>query len=156
MAKKRGPSRPRPRSNGRAPSAKTPPEPEPKRARPWRRLAAIGLAVVAAYFLVIRAAPPGRPSEAALAAASDAGCSDLERPVVANPSREHLSSGQAHTYPDPPAASARIQPVPLRITAPTPITFGIAAGQNTREDSRLPAAASTTVWAGRSASMFAT
>ena len=114
MAKKRGPSRPRPHSNGRAPaSSKAPPDAEQTRARPWRRLVAIGIVLVAAYFLVIRATPPGRPSESALAAASAAGCDDLERPVVASPSREHLASGAAHTYTDPPASSGPHDVEPL-------------------------------------------
>jgi hypothetical protein len=113
VAKKRGPSRPRPRSNGRAAAPKTVAEPEPRRSRPWRRIVAVGLALAAAYLLVIRASPPGRPSEAALDAAAEAGCGDLERPIVANPGREHLPPGQPHTYPDPPAASGPHDPSPL-------------------------------------------
>jgi hypothetical protein len=73
----------------------------------------IAIALAAGYFLVIRATPPGRPSEAALAAASAAGCEDLERPVAANPSREHLSPGQPHVYPVPPAAAGPHDPNPL-------------------------------------------
>jgi hypothetical protein len=113
--RKRGPSRPRPASNGRAPkpAAQRTADVRPRPGRSWRRFAAIVIALLAAYVLVIRAKPPGTPSPAALAAATAAGWQGFERPVVANPSREHLSPGQAHVYPDRPAAAGPHDPQPL-------------------------------------------
>jgi hypothetical protein len=63
--------------------------------------------------LFIRAPGPGTISAAAQQAATAAGCGDLERPVVPNPSRAHLALGDAYTYPDPPPAAGPHDPTPL-------------------------------------------
>lgn len=78
-----------------------------------RRVVAIALAVLLAYVLVIRAKGPGTIPSSVVAMARTAGCTDLERPVVANPSRDHLSPGQPGDDRDPPAAAGPHDPSPL-------------------------------------------
>jgi hypothetical protein len=78
--------------------------------------ARIGLivgAVVVGWLLFVRAPGPGTISQAALAAADQAGCSELERPVAAEPDRSHLAPGEGYDYPDPPPASGPHDPAPL-------------------------------------------
>jgi hypothetical protein len=83
-----------------------------RRALAIRALLIVG-AVVLAWVLFLRAPGPGAISQAALAAADAAGCDDLERPVVADPDRTHLASGEGFDYPDPPPASGPHDPAPL-------------------------------------------
>jgi hypothetical protein len=73
------------------------------------------LAVVAVltYFLLIRARGPGEIPAEASRAAEAAGCAPLERPVEPDPSRTHLSPGEAFDYPDPPAAAGPHDASPL-------------------------------------------
>ena len=71
------------------------------------------VALFAAWILVIRAPGPGTIPASVLAVAKTAGCGDLERPVIADPSRDHLAPGASHIYPDPPAAAGPHDPNPL-------------------------------------------
>ncbi len=68
---------------------------------------------VLGWFLFLRAAGPGPISAAALDAAEAAGCDDLERPVLADPSRSHLDPGSGFDYPDRPPAAGPHDPDPL-------------------------------------------
>lgn len=63
--------------------------------------------------LFLRAPGPGTIPAEAGAAASAAGCDDLERPVLASPSRSHLGPGAAFEYPDRPPAAGPHDPTPL-------------------------------------------
>jgi hypothetical protein len=64
--------------------------------------------------LFVRAPGPGTLSEAALQAGRDAGCAEVEHPVVTGPTnRAHLAPGEAFDYPDPPPASGPHDPEPL-------------------------------------------
>ena len=66
-----------------------------------------------AWVLLLRAPGPGEVSSSGLDAASAAGCSALERPVLADPSRDHLSPGEPFIYEDRPAAAGPHDPMPL-------------------------------------------
>jgi hypothetical protein len=78
---------------------------------------AIGVAGFVAIYLVGRAASPGELTETALAAASSAGCGELERPAAGNPpGGDHLGEGETFTYADVPATSGRHAPSPLPLT----------------------------------------
>jgi len=72
----------------------------------------LGVVTFAAFFLLTRVGGPKPIPEAALAAASDAGCGDVQTPA---PSAQggHLSPGESHTYPDHPATSGLHDPSPL-------------------------------------------
>ena len=63
--------------------------------------------------LFLRAQGPGTIPASVLETAAAAGCDDLERPVVADPSRSHLSPGEAIKYPDRPPAAGPHDPTPL-------------------------------------------
>jgi hypothetical protein len=77
------------------------------------RVVAILVVGALAWILFVRAPGPGTIPASALATASAAGCGDLQRPVVADPRRDHLAPGDIYTYPDPPAAEGPHDPVPL-------------------------------------------
>jgi hypothetical protein len=77
------------------------------------RAGVVILVAFVGWLLFIRAPGPGTISAAALDAADAAGCADLERPVVANPERTHLASGENVDYPDPPPAAGPHDPAPL-------------------------------------------
>ena len=77
------------------------------------RLAIVAVAGVLAYVLLIQASGPGTIASSVLATAEAAGCADLERPVLDEPSRDHLEPGAAHAYEDPPAAAGPHDPSPL-------------------------------------------
>ena len=66
-----------------------------------------------AYVLVIHARGPGTIPASVTAAATAVGCADLERPVLPNPSRDHLAAGEPLAYEDPPAAAGPHDPSPL-------------------------------------------
>ena len=68
---------------------------------------------VLAYVLLLRTRGPGEIPPAALAAASAAGCGDLEQPVVQDPSRAHLAPGEGFDYPSLPAAAGPHDASPL-------------------------------------------
>jgi hypothetical protein len=78
-----------------------------------RRAALLAVALVVGWVLFVRAPGPGTISAAARQAAAAAGCDDLERPVMPNPSRAHLAPGDRYTYPDPPPAAGPHDPTPL-------------------------------------------
>lgn len=65
---------------------------------------------VLGWLLFLRAPGPGTIPSAAMDAAETAGCDDLERPVLADPSRAHVASGEAVDYPDPPPAAGPHDP----------------------------------------------
>jgi hypothetical protein len=65
------------------------------------------------WVLFLRAEAPGTIPTSVLETATAAGCDDPERPVLANPSRAHLSPGEAFEYPDRPPAAGPHDPTPL-------------------------------------------
>jgi hypothetical protein len=65
------------------------------------------------YLLLIRTRGPGEIPAEALAAASAAGCGDLEQPVEQNPSRAHVAAGTQVDYADLPAAAGPHADAPL-------------------------------------------
>lgn len=69
--------------------------------------------VALGWVLFVRAPGPGTIPAAAADAAAAAGCDDLERPVLANPSRSHLGPGDAFEYTDRPPAAGPHDPTPL-------------------------------------------
>lgn len=69
--------------------------------------------LVLGWLLVVRAPGPGEISREALDAAAAAGCDDLERPVVEDPSRAHLGPGDTIDEDDPPPAAGPHDPSPL-------------------------------------------
>lgn len=77
------------------------------------RIAIVVVAVVALWFLFVRTPGPGSIPTSALEAAEAAGCDDLERPVQADPGRDHLSPGASFDYPDRPPAAGPHDPSPL-------------------------------------------
>jgi hypothetical protein len=77
------------------------------------RLVGVVAALGLGWVLFVRAPGPGTVSAAAVEAGRSAGCDDLERPVVANPSRDHLAAGEALEDDDPPAAAGPHDPSPL-------------------------------------------
>ena len=122
MAKKRkrrpsgsrpsGGSRPKetkPAANARGRSTR------PVERRPWGvvRYAAIAGFLGLGWLLFFRTPGPGEVSAAARSAATDAGCGELEQPVVPNPSRVHLAPGESFDYPDRPAAAGPHDASPL-------------------------------------------
>lgn len=77
------------------------------------RIVAIAIVLLLGWLLLIRQRPPGEIPAEALAAADAAGCDALERPVAAEPSRDHLAPGDLFEYPDPPTAAGPHDPRPL-------------------------------------------
>ncbi len=77
------------------------------------RAVAIAALVGLGWLLFFRTPGPGEISTEARAAARAAGCGDLERNVVPNPSRAHLAPGESFDYPDPPAAAGPHDASPL-------------------------------------------
>jgi hypothetical protein len=77
------------------------------------RTVTIVVATAAAWVLFVRAPAPGAIPASARDAASVAGCDDLERPVTADPGRDHLAPGEPFEYADPPPAAGRHDPSPL-------------------------------------------
>lgn len=73
------------------------------------------MAVAAAlgWVLFVRAAGPGEIPSVVRERASAAGCGELERPVLADPSRDHLDAGEDPAYEDPPPAAGLHDPSPL-------------------------------------------
>jgi hypothetical protein len=69
--------------------------------------------VVLGWLLFFRAPGPGTIPASALDVAERAGCGPLERPVLAEPSRDHVEPGEAVDYPDPPPAAGPHDPTPL-------------------------------------------
>ena len=73
----------------------------------------LGAVTFIAFLLLTRVGGPQPIPEAALAAASDAGCGDIETPAASAPGGIHLSPGESHTYPEHPATSGPHDPSPL-------------------------------------------
>lgn len=87
-----------------------------RRARTTRRAAwvgALGVGTFVALYLVLRVGAPKPIPDAALAAAEAAGCGEVQTPAASAPSSQHLSRGEAYTYPDHPATSGFHDPSPL-------------------------------------------
>ncbi len=72
----------------------------------------LGAVTFVAFFLLTRVGGPKPIPQAALAAASDAECGDVQTPA-ASASGGHLSPGQSYTYPEHPATSGLHDPSPL-------------------------------------------
>jgi Protein of unknown function (DUF3105) len=83
---------------------------------------AIGAFIALGWLLFFRTPGPGEISAAARSAATAAGCDDLERPVVPNPSRVHLAPGASFDDPDRPAAAGPHDATPL---PPDPHVYAI-------------------------------
>jgi hypothetical protein len=96
----------------------------------WRRAVLILVVAVVGWVVFIRAPGPGAVSAAALRAGRAAGCAEPERPVEAEPSRAHLTSGETFDYPDPPPAAGPHDPEPLPAdphvhAEPVPVTRAV-------------------------------
>ena len=76
----------------------------------------VAVLLVGLITFIGRAASSKPLSAAAKAAAQEAGCGDLQRPAASAPGGVHLSSGETHTYDDPPATSGPHDPTPLPLT----------------------------------------
>ena len=94
-------------------SRRRPAQPPPRRTSPWVRVAAVAAVIALGWLLFYRTTSPGEISAEARSAAKAAGCAALEQPVIANPSRTHLSPGESYDYPNPPAAAGPHDPSPL-------------------------------------------
>ena len=87
-----------------------------RRASALRRTATsfgIAAAAVAGITLLRSVSGPNPIPDAAVQAAADAGCSEVEQPASDAPSGLHLQSGQPYTYPNTPATSGYHDPSPL-------------------------------------------
>ncbi len=73
---------------------------------------AVGVGIV---WFFQRAASPRAVSDAAIAAAEAAGCSEVQTPTASAPGGVHLQPGQSHVYPDQPPTSGPHDPSPLPI-----------------------------------------
>lgn len=73
----------------------------------------LGAVTFVAFLLVTRVGGPQPISQAALAAASDAGCGEIQTPAASAPGGLHLSPGESYTYPEHPATSGQHDPSPL-------------------------------------------
>jgi hypothetical protein len=80
-----------------------------------RTVTSIGIAAaaVAAITIVQSLGGPNDIPEAAIRAASRAGCTEVIQPAGSAPSGQHLQSGQPHEYTDTPATSGFHDPSPL-------------------------------------------
>jgi hypothetical protein len=56
---------------------------------------------------------PNDIPDAAVRAAENAGCTEVDQPVASAPANQHLQSGQPHEYTDTPATSGFHDPSPL-------------------------------------------
>jgi hypothetical protein len=73
----------------------------------------VGLAAFGTLWWLQRAASPRPISQAAVQAASAAGCTTPTRPLADAPGGQHLQPGEAHTYAQHPATSGPHDPSPL-------------------------------------------
>jgi hypothetical protein len=73
----------------------------------------LGAVTFVAFLLLTRVGGPQPIAEAALTAASDAGCGDVETPAASAPGGIHLSPDESHTYAEHPATSGPHDPSPL-------------------------------------------
>lgn len=74
---------------------------------------AVAAVVVGAFLFLTRVGGPNPFPQAAVDAASAAGCSDVQTPVDSAPGSRHLNSDQSYTYPQEPATSGYHDPSPL-------------------------------------------
>ncbi len=82
---------------------------------------AVGLGAFAVIWFIQRAPGPGKIPEAAVTAASAAGCSAVQTPLADAPGGQHLQPGQTTSYDQHPATSGIHAPSPLP-TAPAVYT----------------------------------
>jgi hypothetical protein len=73
----------------------------------------LGAVTFVAFLLLTRVGGPQPIPQAALTAASDAGCGDVETPAASAPGGIHLSPDESHTYAEHPATSGPHDPSPL-------------------------------------------
>jgi hypothetical protein len=80
-----------------------------------RTVTSIGIAAaaVAAITLFRSFQGPNDIPQAAIRAAEQAGCTDVEQPASSAPSGQHLGSGRSYEYTDTPATSGFHDPAPL-------------------------------------------
>jgi hypothetical protein len=74
---------------------------------------AIGVAAFVSLYLLTRVGAPQPIPGAALAAAREAGCGDVQTPASSAPGGLHLSPNQSYTYSQHPATSGYHDPSPL-------------------------------------------
>jgi hypothetical protein len=74
---------------------------------------AVATVVVGGFLFLTRVGGPSPFPQAALDAASAAGCSDVQTPADDAPGSLHLGSGAPFTYPQEPATSGYHDPAPL-------------------------------------------
>jgi Protein of unknown function (DUF3105) len=77
------------------------------------RIGAVAVAIGAGWLLFVRASGPGEIPAAVAERATTAGCDAVERPVLDDPSRDHLEPGEEHTYEDQPPAAGPHDPSPM-------------------------------------------
>jgi Protein of unknown function (DUF3105) len=73
----------------------------------------VGLVAIGVFWWLNRAAAPRPIPRAAVQAATDAGCSDVQTPLASAPGNQHLQPGQSYTYDRQPATSGWHDPSPL-------------------------------------------
>ena len=80
-----------------------------------RTFTSMGIAVLAvgAIMLFRSFSGPNEIPQAAVRAARDAGCTEVDQPAASAPSGQHLQPGQQYTYTDTPATSGLHDPSPL-------------------------------------------
>jgi hypothetical protein len=86
-----------------------------RRATVRRFITSVGVAavVVGGFLFLTRVGGPNPFPQAALDAASAAGCSNVETPAASAPGGLHLNSGATYAYPQEPATSGSHDPSPL-------------------------------------------
>jgi hypothetical protein len=83
----------------------------------------VAAVVVGLFLFFTRVGGPKPFPKAAVDAAAAAGCSGLQTPAAAAPGGQHLSSGQAYTYPEEPATSGLHDPSALSGDVPVYTTM---------------------------------
>ena len=80
-----------------------------------RTFTSMGIAVLAVGAIVLfrSFSGPNEIPQAAVRAAQQAGCTEVDQPAASAPSGQHLQNGQQHTYTDTPATSGLHDPSPL-------------------------------------------
>jgi len=80
-----------------------------------RTVTSIGIAAAAVVAITLFRSfgGPNDIPQAAIRAAEQAGCTEVEQPASSAPSGQHLESGQAYEYTDTPATSGFHDPAPL-------------------------------------------
>jgi hypothetical protein len=86
-----------------------------RRATVRRFVTSVGVAavVVGGFLFLTRVGGPNPFPQAALDAASAAGCSDVQTPATSAPPLPHLTSGATYEYPQEPATSGYHDPSPV-------------------------------------------